>query len=183
MSQWVQFFIPEGFMPHGHCYLWRPDILWMQVFSEATIGIAYYAIPVLLGIFLAKRRTHIPYPEILGLFVAFIFLCGTTHFFSILTIWYPAYEVEAWLKILTAVVSMMTALVLIPRLPELISIPGVQQAYDQSLQEIKNLEDRNLQLETIHGVSIDREQRIVELKTEVNNLLKELERQTKYELE
>ncbi len=155
----------------------------MQVFSEATIGVAYYAIPLLLGIFLVKRRTIIPFPEILGLFVAFIFLCGTTHFFAIFTIWFPAYEVEAWLKVLTAVVSMMTALVLIPRLPELIAMPGVQQAYEQARASLKTLQDRNIQLETIHGVSIDREQRIVELKNEVNSLLRELQRNAKYEIE
>jgi hypothetical protein len=183
MADWIQTFIPEGFMPHGHCYLWRPDILWMQVLSDATIGVAYFAIPVLLGVFVLKRRTIIPHPEVLGLFVAFIFLCGTTHFFAIFTIWYPAYDIQAWLKTLTAIVSMMTAVVLLPRLPSLIAMPGVQRAYERVLEDLSSLKERNLQLETIHGVSIDREQRIVELKNEVNRLLEELDRENRYQVD
>jgi hypothetical protein len=30
-----------GFMPHGHCYLWIPSLLWLHVASDALIGIAY----------------------------------------------------------------------------------------------------------------------------------------------
>ena len=28
------------FMPHGHCYLWIPTILWMHVLSDLLIGAA-----------------------------------------------------------------------------------------------------------------------------------------------
>ncbi|NND69290.1 MAG: hypothetical protein HKN19_16990, partial [Halioglobus sp.] len=132
MKEWLEYFADPNFMPHGHCYLWRPDILWTHVGSDLVIALAYYAIPVVLGIFLLKQRRAIPFPEIIALFVAFIFLCGTTHLFAIYTTWYPAYEQEGWLKALTALVSITTALVLIPRLPTLVTLPGIQVAYEKS---------------------------------------------------
>jgi hypothetical protein len=30
-------FSAEGFMPHGHGYLWRPGILWLHIVSDALI--------------------------------------------------------------------------------------------------------------------------------------------------
>lgn len=183
MFDWLNRFSEPGFMPHGHCYLWQPEILWAHLLSDATIAAAYYAIPVTLGIFLYKRRSAIPYPEILGLFVAFIFLCGTTHLFAIATIWYPAYEPQGWLKMLTAIVSLMTALVLIPKLPELIALPGVQQALDKAELSMGELKERNEQLESVYAASMDREGRIIQLKEEVNHLLSELNRDNKYKTE
>lgn len=167
-------------MPHGHCYLWQADILWTHVLSDSVIALAYYAIPVLLGIFLLKRRQNIPYPEILALFVAFIFLCGTTHLVRIYVTWYSAYELEGWLKALTALVSITTAIVLVPKLPELIAIPGVQQAYQQSQQALVSLRQQKHEADTFYSAAMNREQRIVELKQEVNALLSELNRPGRY---
>jgi hypothetical protein len=31
LFDWLQ---PANFMPHGHCYLWRPDVLWLHVGSD-----------------------------------------------------------------------------------------------------------------------------------------------------
>ena len=46
----------SDFMPHGDCYFWRPEILWMGVVSDITITLAYYAIPLMLLYFVRKRR-------------------------------------------------------------------------------------------------------------------------------
>lgn len=36
----------QGFMPHGHCFLWSPSLLMIFVISDALIGPSYYSIPV-----------------------------------------------------------------------------------------------------------------------------------------
>jgi len=38
-------FSADGFMPHGHCYLWRPGVLWLHIVSDALITLAYFSIP------------------------------------------------------------------------------------------------------------------------------------------
>ena len=106
----------RDFMPHGHCYLWRPDILWMHVISDAVVAVAYFSIPVTL-IYFVRKRKDFPFPRVLWLFAAFIVLCGTTHIFSIITIWYPIYALDGVIKAMTASVSIATAIMMIPLVP------------------------------------------------------------------
>lgn len=183
MFDWLKTFVEPTFMPHGHCYLWRRDILWMHVGADFIIAAAYYAIPIVLGIFLAKRKENIPHPEIIGLFCAFIFLCGTTHIFGIAVTWYPLYELQGWLMALTALVSIYTAAMLIPMLPELLAYPDVKKAYQNSQEAMAALQERNDHLQTFYDASIDREARIMVLKEEVNQLLAEQDKPPRYYLQ
>jgi len=180
MYDWLASFTNNNFMPHGHCYLWRPDILWTHVISDLVIAIAYYAIPIVLALFLYKRKESIPYRALLCLFVAFIFLCGTTHLFRIYVTWFPAYEIESWLKAATAAVSIATAIYLIPKLPELIALPGIQQAFEESQHSLKTAQKANDEMSTMYNTSMNREERILELKKEVNELLRNLNKPERY---
>src|ERR1700722_10321377 len=107
----------ETFMPHGDCILWQPGLLWLQVISDVTIVVAYYSIPVTL-IYIIRKRTNIPYKWVLGMFSAFIFMCGTTHVLEIWTIWVGIYWIEAIVKALTAVVSIASAILILPVVPK-----------------------------------------------------------------
>jgi len=183
MTDWLDSLADPQFMPHGYCYLWQPGILWTHVLSDLIITIAYYAIPIILALFLIKRKQIIPFPEIVVLFVAFIFLCGTTHLFSIYVTWYPAYEVEGWLKAMTALVSIITALVLAPKLPQLVAMPGVQQAYEQSQRALRIVEEEKAEMHAIYHVAMDREAKILALKAEVNALLEANNQPAKYRMQ
>ena len=35
-------FSSDGFMPHGHCYLWNPGLVWLHVTSDVIIGVAVF---------------------------------------------------------------------------------------------------------------------------------------------
>jgi hypothetical protein len=171
MLDWLKSFVDDSFMPHGHCYLWRPDILWTHVISDLVIAVSYYAIPVVLGIFLFKQRRILLFRELVVLFVAFIFLCGTTHLMAIYVTWFPLYEQQGWLKALTAIVSATTAIVLIPRLPQLISLPGLQAAFNESQRALAAIKAEKAEMEAIFSVASNREDRILSLKEEVNELM------------
>ena len=43
-------------MPHGMCYLWRPDVLTLHVVSDTLITLAYFSIPFTLVYFVRKRK-------------------------------------------------------------------------------------------------------------------------------
>jgi signal transduction histidine kinase len=116
----MDFFDP--FMPHGYCLLWRPDILWTHVVSDAIITVAYYSIPLAI-VYLLRARPELQYPIVGWLFSAFIVLCGTTHAVAIWVIWNGAYGLEALVKALTAAVSIGTAFVCWRLMPTLLSIP------------------------------------------------------------
>lgn len=126
------------FMPHGHCFFWRSDILWLHVLSDVLIGIAYFSIPLML-LYFRKKRKDLPYPWMFGLFAAFIFWCGTTHFMNIVTLWIPIYRAEGIVKLITAGISVWTAILLFPLIPQALSL--------RSQKEFEAEQNRRRQLE------------------------------------
>lgn len=143
----LQFF-SEEYMPHGHCYLWRPDILWTHVVSDTVIGIAYFSIPLGL-VYLKKKRSDFQFSWLLVLFSSFILLCGLTHVYSIYNIWVGSYGGQGLLKAITALASIGTAFALIHVLPKVATIPTTEElteARDSANQETI----RRIQLEAAH---------------------------------
>ena len=167
-------------MPHGHCYFWRSDILWTHVISDVAIGISYYIIPIIIGILLIKRKASVQHKEIFALFMAFIFFCGTTHFVNIYVTWFPAYQYQGWLKALTAFTSVLTVIVLAPKLSVLLNLPAMEKAYKRTLDELATLKQKSSEMTSIHTATLNREERIIALKDEVNALLAELDKPKKY---
>lgn len=117
---------PSGLTPHGFCLSWAPGLVTLHAASDAVIGIAYFSIPWALASFVGQRR-DIRYGWVAYLFIAFIMACGTTHLFSILTLWVPAYGVEGLVKLLTAVLSVLTAALLWPLIPKAVALPSAAQ--------------------------------------------------------
>ena len=111
--------------PHGYCLSWRPGLVWTHVLSDALIGASYVTIATTLAL-LVKKRDDIAFSGIFWCFAAFILLCGGTHFFSILTFWYPYYGAEGLLKAMTALVSAATAVVLVVLVPRILTLPSPQ---------------------------------------------------------
>jgi PAS domain S-box-containing protein len=122
MNDTLESLFNTGYMPHGHCYLWKPDILWLNVISDSMIAFAYFSIPVILYYFV-KKRPELEFKGIFILFSAFILLCGLTHVVSIFVIWHGAYGVHGLFKLATAVVSCITAYKLFSIIPDALKIP------------------------------------------------------------
>ena len=116
----------SDFMPHGTCYLWNPAVLWLNVTSDALIAISYFAIPVVLFVFVSRRK-DLQFHWVFVAFGAFILLCGTTHLLGIWTVWHGTYRLDGVVKAMTAAVSMVTAFLLIPLLPAMVNLPDPNQ--------------------------------------------------------
>jgi hypothetical protein len=110
----------DGFMPHGHCYLWRPDILWLNVISDAFIFLAYICISTVLFTLL-RRRPFFTYRWAGVMFGLFISLCGFTHLVEVITVWHPIYLFAGVLKACTAAASIATAVLMVPIIPRALS--------------------------------------------------------------
>jgi len=46
MKEFLEKLFSSSFMPHGHCYLWNPGLIWLHVVSDSLIALAYFFIPV-----------------------------------------------------------------------------------------------------------------------------------------
>jgi signal transduction histidine kinase/ActR/RegA family two-component response regulator len=112
--------------PHGMCLLWRPELIWMHVLSDGFIGVAYFSIPAAITYFVS-HRSDIAFGWVFWAFAIFIWACGTTHFFSIWTLWFPDYGTEGVIKVFTAGASIVTAVGLWPLLPKALAMPSFEQ--------------------------------------------------------
>ncbi len=131
--------LQSDFMPHGHCYFWKPEILWLTVGGDALTAAAYFSIPLMLFYF-AKTRQDLAHKHVFILFGAFILLCGGTHVMDIWTAWVPTYRLAGVLKMVTGLVSVATAAVLYKSIPDLLAIPStadLESANYLLKQEIK----------------------------------------------
>jgi PAS domain S-box-containing protein len=116
-------FSSASFMPHGHCYLWNPGILWLHILSDALITLAYFSIPFTLVYFIRKRK-DLPFDWMFLCFAIFIVACGTTHLMEIWVIWHPTYWLSGSIKALTALASVPTAILLVKLVPQALTLPS-----------------------------------------------------------
>ena len=126
----------SDFMGHGYCYLWRPEIVWLHVGSDALITLAYYSIPISLVYFVRKRR-DLPFHWMFIMFGAFILGCGTSHMMEVWTIWHGTYRLAGIVKLITAGLSVSTAVALVPLMPKALALPSPARlaAANRQLQE------------------------------------------------
>jgi len=126
MNDLLALLTDKRFMPHGHCYMWRPDLLWTNVIADSLITLSYISIPFTLIYFINKRK-DVPFDWMIAAFGVFILACGTSHIMEILTIWHPYYWLSALVKVITAIASVITAILLIRLIPAALKIPSPQQ--------------------------------------------------------
>ena len=110
-------------LPHGYCFSWDPGILWLLVISDSLIALAYFSIPVALGVFV-QRRPDLQFRWIFLMFGVFIMGCGITHVLDVWTIWKPDYWLDGAVRAATAIVSLATAALLWPLLPRALALPS-----------------------------------------------------------
>ena len=168
------FFSTNGFMPHGHCYLWQPPLLWTYIVSDLMIAIAYYSIPLAL-VYFVRKRPDLQFNWIFVMFSVFIFACGTTHLISLWTIWHPDYWADAAMKAVTGIASMVTAVMLWRLMPDALRLPTTRQleeTVERLEQEVEEREQAERSLAAFND-SLETlvQQRTAELE-EINRLLK-----------
>lgn len=130
MWEWLDRVFGRGFMPHGHCYLWTPSMVWSQVTSNFLIGLAYASIASTLGV-LVRRIQNIPFAWVYVAFGVFILSCGLTHWFDVVTVWHPIYWADAAVRILTAVASVATAVLILPMVPQAVALAEAARLSDE----------------------------------------------------
>lgn len=128
------------FMPHGTCFLWVPQLWWLHLTTDLMIGLSYVAISATLVYLIHRARRDIPFSWIFLAFGLFILACAATHFMGAWTIWHATYWLSGYAKLLTAVVSVATAVVLPLQVPKVFNL----------IEAVKLSEERKSQLERAH---------------------------------
>ena len=126
MQTLISFFGVNSFIPHGVCLSWNPVLLWLNIISDALIALSYYSLPISILYFI-KKRGKIPYAWFLTICALFIIACGTTHLMHIILIWIPLYWLDGYLKALTAIISVTTAVAALWVVPFALRLPAIEQ--------------------------------------------------------
>lgn len=103
-----------------------PELLWTYLISDATLGIAFYSISAAL-LYFVYTRINIQFNWIYVMFAIFIFAAGTTHFIKIWTIWNPGYWLDAAVRAIAAITSIVTAVLLWPLIRKAAPLPGTDK--------------------------------------------------------
>ena len=114
-------------MPHGGCYLWTQSLIALHTISDATIGLAYYSIPLALLYFVRQRKDlDWKFKWVFLCFAAFVLACGTTHLMEIWNIWHANYWLSGFIKAVTALVSVITAILIVKLMPKALALPSTK---------------------------------------------------------
>jgi hypothetical protein len=112
--------------PHIVCLLHDPWMATLHIVSDLAIWAAYFAIPACLWYFTRARRDF-PFANLVVWFGIFIIGCGLTHFGNMLEVWAPVYLWTGLIKLSTALVSWITLAKLLPRLPQMLILPNLEE--------------------------------------------------------
>jgi len=180
LADWL--FEPAGLTAHGFCLSWEPGLIALHAISDAVIGVSYLSIPLALAS-LTRQRKDLQYSWMIYAFVGFIVACGATHLFSILTLWVPAYGLEGLVKAATAVISLITAILLWPLIPRLVALPSPTQLrrLNETLsstiaQQEQTAEQLRLSEAKVQASNVELEQRVVERTADLEKAKRDLER-------
>jgi hypothetical protein len=184
---WI--FETSNFPRRWYCGTWSTALGWTHIVSDFAIFGAYAAIPLAIAYFVLQRR-DVPFLPIFWLFVAFIFFCGFGHFVEAVIFWNPWYRFSALVKACTAIVSWVTVIALIPVLPKALALPGLTTVNRQLEAEVaerraaeEKLQQSYDELQDFTRNVLDREDRLIELKQDINGLLRQLGRKPRYSIE
>lgn len=125
------------FLPHSTCYLNDTRIILLHVVGDTGTALAYLLISVSLWRFTLRRR-DLPFSALWLMFAAFILSCGATHASEAWSIFSPIYYTSGALKLLTAFISIVTALCLPSVLRQALLLPSPAQL--QQANEALSLE-------------------------------------------
>ena len=124
-----------------HVYMRRdvPDDPWIVMFSDLSIAAAHYAIVTVLVLAILKRTdTLFRTPALL--FALYTGFRGTTQLLTIWTIWHPQFQMSGWIRTVTTLLSVATAVVLVRFLPAVKRLPSTVEL-ERVIEERRKAEE------------------------------------------
>ncbi len=142
-------FSTDGFMPRRLCGYWPPGLMWLQIGADLGFWVAYMLIAGFMLYYSRTRKVTVVFPGLLGLYVAFVFFCGLTHFIDVFMYWWPAYRFKAFVSTAGSLVSLTAALSLFSQVHKLLEVRS-EIEYNQLKIEKERAEEQLQKAEEIN---------------------------------
>ena len=158
-----------------------PRLIWLYALADSVILLSCFSIPVGFAYFIWHRK-DLQYRWVLLVFGLFILAFGMTHLLPFILLWHPIYRLDVSVKIFTAAISLITAMMVFRILPYALKIPNPLKLATEKEAEIHERREAYVALK-ITEVSLRESQENLrkanlELEASVNTRTQELERQT-----
>ncbi len=128
-------FLSNEYMPHGHCFLWNPGLVWLHVASDGLIGTAYLVIS--LTLWHLVRKIRVPFSPMILAFGMFIGVCGLTHYMEVFTLWVPDYWLSGAVKAVTAAASVATGAYLFQASSAIIGVSREARVAEERREQVE----------------------------------------------
>ena len=115
-----------GLAPKGETLGWRADLLTVHAGADLLMAAAYVSISLALLRFMQRSRGF-HFNWVFGLFAAFILSVGLTHVLGAVTLWRPWHGMFGVVKLITAGISVATAILIWPLMPRILALPSPAQ--------------------------------------------------------
>jgi PAS domain S-box-containing protein len=152
--------LSTNFLPHWYCYAGNERVLWTHVISDFVIGSSYFAISLSLVQLVRRAGRSLPYSGVFWAFVVFIVSCGMTHYLEVVTVWRPVYWLSAIVKVITALASAGTAVVLLFASDDIVDF--VRTAHEAAIRQGSNRYRALIQAAPMAVVGTDLDRRITD---------------------
>ncbi len=170
------------FMPHGHCYIWDPSVVYLHVISDGLTALAYFTIPFALIYFVRKRR-DLSFDWMFLCFAIFIIACGMTHVMEIVSVWRPYYWLSGSFKAITALASVPTAILLWRLIPQALALPSPSQLQLANEQLAVEIAEHRKAADEVKRLNNSLEQRVQERTAELSQANERLQALAKEHVE
>ena len=111
MRDLAEMFSQVDLIPYGHCYLWKPALIWTHVVADFIIGISFVLIVILLAASIKKIK-DVDISTGIILFGITMGAAALTFFMDVWNIWNASHWIETGVKVFTSLVSILTAIYL-----------------------------------------------------------------------
>jgi PAS domain S-box-containing protein len=115
-------FSPYKFM-YSYCYIWKLNLLRLNVMWDCLIAVAYVAIGVTLVYFIRKKR-DLPFNWVLAGLGISILACGAAQFMGAWSLWHATDWLSGAVKAVTATASILTAILIVQMVPRALTLPN-----------------------------------------------------------
>jgi len=130
------------FMPHVFCYLGNSTLISVNLVSDLLIGVSYVVISLTLLYMVRASKGGIPFHWMFLAFGTFIIACGGTHFMEAITLWHPVYWISSYVKVITAVASVATAVALPLVVPKILANIATLRVAEERAAELAKANEK-----------------------------------------
>jgi len=161
--------LSSAYMPHLYCYLGSTSLAWTHAISDALIGLAYVVISATLAYLSHRGRSELPFHGLFFGFAVFIVACGSSHLVEAITVWIPVYVLSAAIKVVTALASIATAVMLPFVVPDVLALLQTARTSEERRALLEaTLMERDAAQDALKESYLVSEQKVLERTAQIN---------------